>query len=108
MLSTDEAWEKFGRQAPYFGVLADERFAADRIHENREEFFAAQGTPQQQANGLSGVAASFASNHTPNNPSTPTSTHAGLNTGTPGPHYGHSMAGGSMGTAGFGNFQYGK
>lgn len=40
MLSTDEAWEKFGRQAPYFGVLADERFAADRIHENRDEFFA--------------------------------------------------------------------
>lgn len=40
MLSTDEAWEKFGRQAPYFGVLADEKFAADRIHENRDEFFA--------------------------------------------------------------------
>jgi SAM-dependent methyltransferase len=39
MLSTDEAWEKFGRQAPYFGVLADEKFAADRIHENRDEFF---------------------------------------------------------------------
>ena len=40
MLSTDKAWEKFGRQAPYFGVLADEKFAADRIHENRDEFFA--------------------------------------------------------------------
>ena len=40
MLSTDEAWEKFGRQAPYFGVLADGKFAADRIHENRDEFFA--------------------------------------------------------------------
>ena len=40
MLSTDEAWEKFGRQAPYFGVLADEKFAGDRIHENRDEFFA--------------------------------------------------------------------
>ena len=40
MLSTDKAWEKFGRQAPYFGVLADEKFAADTIHENREEFFA--------------------------------------------------------------------
>ena len=39
MLSTDKAWEKFGRQAPYFGVLADEKFAADRIHENRDEFF---------------------------------------------------------------------
>jgi CCR4-NOT transcription complex subunit 7/8 len=73
----------------------------------REEFFAAQGTPQQQANGLGGVAAGFASGHTPNNPSTPTSTHAGLNTGTPGPHYGHTMGAGSMGTAAFGNFQYG-
>ena len=40
MLSTDKAWEKFGRQAPYFGVLAHEKFAADRIHENRDEFFA--------------------------------------------------------------------
>lgn len=40
MLSTDKAWEKFGRQAPYFGVLADEKFAADRIGENRDEFFA--------------------------------------------------------------------
>lgn len=40
MLSTDKAWEKFGRQAPYFGVLADEKFAADRIRENRDEFFA--------------------------------------------------------------------
>ena len=40
MLSTDKAWEKFGRQAPYFGVLADEKFAADRIHANRDEFFA--------------------------------------------------------------------
>jgi 2-polyprenyl-3-methyl-5-hydroxy-6-metoxy-1,4-benzoquinol methylase len=40
MLSTDKAWEKFGRQAPYFGVLADEKFGADRIHENRDEFFA--------------------------------------------------------------------
>jgi SAM-dependent methyltransferase len=40
MLSTDKAWEKFGRQAPYFGVLADEKFAADRIHESRDEFFA--------------------------------------------------------------------
>ncbi len=30
MLSTDKAWEKFGRQAPYFGVLADEKFAAEQ------------------------------------------------------------------------------
>jgi 2-polyprenyl-3-methyl-5-hydroxy-6-metoxy-1,4-benzoquinol methylase len=40
MLSTDKAWEKFGRHAPYFGVLADEKFGADRIGENRDEFFA--------------------------------------------------------------------
>jgi 2-polyprenyl-3-methyl-5-hydroxy-6-metoxy-1,4-benzoquinol methylase len=40
MLSTDKAWEKFGRQAPYFGVLAEDKFAADRIQENRDEFFA--------------------------------------------------------------------
>lgn len=40
MLSTDKAWEKFGRQAPYFGVLAEDKFTAGRIQENREEFFA--------------------------------------------------------------------
>ena len=40
MLSTDKAWEKFGRQAPYFGVLADEKFGAGRIGEHRDEFFA--------------------------------------------------------------------
>lgn len=40
MLSTDKAWEKFGRQDPYFGVLAEERFASAQIGENREEFFA--------------------------------------------------------------------
>ncbi|NUS99572.1 MAG: class I SAM-dependent methyltransferase [Sphingomonas sp.] len=39
MLSTDKNWEKFGRQDPYFGVLAEERFAAGRINDNRDEFF---------------------------------------------------------------------
>jgi 2-polyprenyl-3-methyl-5-hydroxy-6-metoxy-1,4-benzoquinol methylase len=39
MLSTDKAWEKFGRKDPYFGVLAEERFAARNIAENRKEFF---------------------------------------------------------------------
>lgn len=71
----------------------------------RDEFFAAQGTPQQQVNGLS-----YAAGHTPNNPSTPTTSHAGLHHSnqTPGPQYGHNMGGGSLGAAGFGNFQYGK
>jgi SAM-dependent methyltransferase len=40
MLSTDKAWEKFGRDEPYFGVLADERFTAGKIEENLDEFFA--------------------------------------------------------------------
>jgi SAM-dependent methyltransferase len=40
MLSTDEAWEKFGRDAPYFGVLADEKFTADNLDRHRQEFFA--------------------------------------------------------------------
>ena len=40
MLSTDKAWEKFGRDDPYFGVLADDRFTGTRIGENRDEFFA--------------------------------------------------------------------
>lgn len=74
----------------------------------RDEFLAAQGTPQTQANGLSSVGAGFTQGNTPNNPSTPTSTHVGLNNTTPGPHYGHSLGGGSLGAGGgFGNFQYG-
>jgi SAM-dependent methyltransferase len=40
MLSTDKAWKKWGRDDPYFGVLAEERFTADRIEESRELFFA--------------------------------------------------------------------
>ena len=40
MISTDKAWEKFGQLDPYFGVLADERFASASIEQNRDEFFA--------------------------------------------------------------------
>lgn len=55
----------------------------------RDDFLAAQATPSSQphqANGLGGGAGVY--NHTPNNPSTPTSTHVGLNTNhTPAPTY---------------------
>jgi SAM-dependent methyltransferase len=40
MLRTDAAWEKFGRDDPYFGVLADGRFSRHNIEQNRDEFFA--------------------------------------------------------------------
>ena len=40
MLSTDKAWEKWGREDPYYAVLADEKFSAANIAANREEFFA--------------------------------------------------------------------
>jgi 2-polyprenyl-3-methyl-5-hydroxy-6-metoxy-1,4-benzoquinol methylase len=40
MLSTDRAWEKFGRLEPYFGVLAEEKFTLANIGDNRVEFFA--------------------------------------------------------------------
>jgi SAM-dependent methyltransferase len=40
MLSTDKAWERFGKEDPYFGVLADEKFATAMIDENRDAFFA--------------------------------------------------------------------
>ena len=40
MLNTDKAWRKWGREDPYFGVLADPRFAAAQIAASREEFFA--------------------------------------------------------------------
>lgn len=69
----------------------------------REEFFAAQGTPGQGANGISGTLTGLggSANFTPsNNPSTPTTSHANL-TQTPGP-YGHNLGGA------FGNFQYGN
>jgi 2-polyprenyl-3-methyl-5-hydroxy-6-metoxy-1,4-benzoquinol methylase len=40
MLNTDKAWQKWGRDDPYFGVLADNRFARDRIASSRDAFFA--------------------------------------------------------------------
>lgn len=39
MLGTDKAWEKFGRDEPYFGVLAHEKFMLRQINQNRDEFF---------------------------------------------------------------------
>lgn len=71
----------------------------------REEFFAAQGTPGAQTNGLGAAGANF----TPggNNPSTPTTQHAGLNSSQTPAHYGAGGAGNSAGH-GFGNFHYGK
>jgi len=87
--------------------------AAPASQEYRNDFFAAQaqGTPQQQPNGLGGGLSGLqgaAQGYTPNNPSTPTSTHAGLNSQTPGPHFGHNMGAGSLGQGAFGNFAYGK
>ncbi len=40
MLSTDKAWQRWGRQDPYFGVLAHDRFARGAIDRHRDEFFA--------------------------------------------------------------------
>jgi 2-polyprenyl-3-methyl-5-hydroxy-6-metoxy-1,4-benzoquinol methylase len=40
MLNTDKAWQKWGRDDPYFGVLADQRFARERIESSRAAFFA--------------------------------------------------------------------
>ena len=79
----------------------------------RDEFFAAQGTPQQHTvNGVassaggSGIGSGATSGFTPNHPSTPTNTHAGLNvhSQTPGPSFGgqHGLGGA------FGNFTYPK
>ncbi|TKA31008.1 hypothetical protein B0A50_01976 [Salinomyces thailandicus] len=87
--------------------------AAPASQQYRDEFFAAQGTPQQQANGLSGGISGLQSSaqaFTPGgNPSTPTSSHAGLtNSQTPGAHYGHALGAGSLGQGGFGNFSYNK
>lgn len=39
MLGTDKAWEKFGRDEPYFGVLAHQKFTLKQINQNRDEFF---------------------------------------------------------------------
>jgi SAM-dependent methyltransferase len=40
MLNTDKAWRKWGIDDPYFGVLADDRFAIARIDDSRDAFFA--------------------------------------------------------------------
>lgn len=48
MLSTDKAWEKFGRDEPYFGVLADEKFTLEKIRQNRDEFFASGNDAVEQ------------------------------------------------------------
>lgn len=40
MLNTDKAWKRWGQLDPYFGVLADERFARRNIDRHRDEFFA--------------------------------------------------------------------
>jgi len=38
---TDEAWESFGRNNPYFGVLTQDRFSAPNLNEDaKAEFFA--------------------------------------------------------------------
>jgi cyclopropane fatty-acyl-phospholipid synthase-like methyltransferase len=38
--STDREWEKFGKNDPYFGVLADEKFRKSKIsNELKEKFF---------------------------------------------------------------------
>ncbi len=39
--TTDAAWERYGSEDPYFGVLTHEKFRRDRLTEaNKEEFFA--------------------------------------------------------------------
>lgn len=80
----------------------------------REEFFAAQGTPAANGSNAAAAAASGglaglgtipgASHFTPsgNNPSTPTTSHAGLSTQTPGPGGQGHFSGNA-----FGNFTYG-
>jgi SAM-dependent methyltransferase len=40
MVSTDKDWTRWGREDPYFGVLADQRFSGGSIEAHREEFFA--------------------------------------------------------------------
>lgn len=40
MLNTDKAWDRWGQLDPYFGVLAEDRFARGNIELHRDEFFA--------------------------------------------------------------------
>ena len=48
MINTDRHWEKGGKQHPYYGVLADEKFNPDNIHLHRDEFFATGGASLAQ------------------------------------------------------------
>jgi len=40
LANTDVAWEKWGAQDPYFGVMSLDRFKSESIDEHRAEFFA--------------------------------------------------------------------
>jgi 2-polyprenyl-3-methyl-5-hydroxy-6-metoxy-1,4-benzoquinol methylase len=40
MLSTDKAWQKWGRDDPYYGVLAHDEFRLAHIADSRDQFFA--------------------------------------------------------------------
>ncbi len=40
MLSTDKAWRRWGKEDPYYGVLAHDRFVRGQIDRHRDEFFA--------------------------------------------------------------------
>jgi SAM-dependent methyltransferase len=42
-MSTDQAWERWGEQDPYFGVITDPRFRRDRITDGDLEHFFATG-----------------------------------------------------------------
>jgi SAM-dependent methyltransferase len=47
-MSTDAAWEEWGRRDPYFGVITDPRFRRSRIDEDAEREFFASGGPYVQ------------------------------------------------------------
>jgi SAM-dependent methyltransferase len=42
-MSTDQAWERWGAQEPYFGVITDPRFRRDRMTDSDREYFFATG-----------------------------------------------------------------
>lgn len=39
MLNADKHWETWGKLDPYYGVLSHEKFSAQNIEQNRDEFF---------------------------------------------------------------------
>lgn len=51
MIDTDRHWEAWGREDPYFGVLAEERFGRERLDAHRTEFFT---SGEQQIVGVLG------------------------------------------------------